>query len=279
MWQRTPKQNMGNQGSQSLNSKKQPDQEQVPEQERSYFSVEYLNSNHDLDFTQLENFTNRNFIEASVQNRSGELLDTTQTSEKTQQAPTYETLEHEKSPQKSNLLNTSCRSTQNLVGMVRNGGVLVQRSKSFVRPENRVLPSEWPTKPLKQTNLLKTEGMKRTWRNHNKSNFFKPGTFDTTLQNEIVFDPMMVNKNLLKSQSSFNIVDIQVANANERQVANQRNSCCCITGNVNSAEVSETIHTAFDLSVGKQENRPTKLLSDSRLRINVEKNDVQEVNR
>lgn len=47
----------------------------------------------------------------------------------------------------------------------------VQRNKSYVRPENKVLPRELPTKALRQTNLLANEGYKKTWRNqqpHNK---------------------------------------------------------------------------------------------------------------
>lgn len=60
----------------------------------------------------------------------------------------------------------------NPLGLVRNGAVLVQRSKSYVRPENKVLPIEFPQRPLRQTNLLKTDGAKRTWRaapNHNRA--------------------------------------------------------------------------------------------------------------
>ena len=78
----------------------------------------------------------------------------------------YETLDRSAS-----LLEASCRSAQNLVGLVRSGGVLVQRSKSHVKPENRVLPSEWPEKPLKRTNLLRADGMKRTWRGHGSQSF------------------------------------------------------------------------------------------------------------
>lgn len=40
-----------------------------------------------------------------------------------------------------------------------------QRLKSYVKPENRVLPCELPSKPLRETNLLKIDGFKRTWRN------------------------------------------------------------------------------------------------------------------
>jgi hypothetical protein len=40
----------------------------------------------------------------------------------------------------------------------------IQRSKSYVRPENKVLPGEMPTKPLRKTNYLQTDGHKRTWR-------------------------------------------------------------------------------------------------------------------
>ena len=40
----------------------------------------------------------------------------------------------------------------------------IQRSKSYVKPENKVLPGEMPTKPLRKTNYLQTDGHKRTWR-------------------------------------------------------------------------------------------------------------------
>jgi hypothetical protein len=43
-----------------------------------------------------------------------------------------------------------------------------QKMKSYARPENRVLPNELPSKPLRETNLLKMDGFKRTWRNNNK---------------------------------------------------------------------------------------------------------------
>ena len=47
----------------------------------------------------------------------------------------------------------------------------IQRSKSYVRPENKVLPGEMPTKPLRKTNYLQTDGHKRTWRHKsNKKN-------------------------------------------------------------------------------------------------------------
>lgn len=64
---------------------------------------------------------------------------------------------------------TTTTATTNPIGLVRNGAVLVQRSKSYVRPENKVLPIEFPQRPLRQTNLLKTVGAKRTWRAVNPS--------------------------------------------------------------------------------------------------------------
>lgn len=192
---------MGNQTTSGMSAK-----------ERSYFSVEYLNGNHDLDFTQLEKFTNKNYLESIntlTREAKSNLLPANSQSETQQQ---YETLDRSSSrhnPDSSNLLKTSCRSTQNLLGLVRNGGVLVQRSKSYVKPENRVLPTEWPSKPLKQTHLLKTEGMKRTWRGNgnNKANFFKAaGTFDFDAS-EVNINPNLI-KNLLLSQSNCDVVNV-----------------------------------------------------------------------
>jgi hypothetical protein len=65
-----------------------------------------------------------------------------------------------------------------------NHKALVQRSKSYVRPENRVLPNELPTKPLRPTNMLKFDGFKQTWRNNNKNKSLK-----TIEENEFVKKP------------------------------------------------------------------------------------------
>jgi hypothetical protein len=62
-----------------------------------------------------------------------------------------------------------------MLAIIRNNGVFVKRSKTaYVRPENKVLPRQFLNKPLKPTNLLKTEGLKKTWRNKNvkKANSF-----------------------------------------------------------------------------------------------------------
>jgi hypothetical protein len=62
-----------------------------------------------------------------------------------------------------------------MLAIIRNNGAFVKRSKTtYVRPENKVLPRQFLNKPLKVTNLLKTEGLKKTWRNKNikKSNSF-----------------------------------------------------------------------------------------------------------
>jgi preprotein translocase subunit YajC len=74
---------------------------------------------------------------------------------------------------KDNIINSNT-----ILNLVRNGGVLVQRSRSYARPENQVLPSQLPANlRLRETNMLtlvntnnndyktKEEDMfKRTWR-------------------------------------------------------------------------------------------------------------------
>lgn len=44
----------------------------------------------------------------------------------------------------------------------------VNRSKSFVKPENRVLPPLFQKKQLRKTNLLQTDGSRKTWRSSSK---------------------------------------------------------------------------------------------------------------
>ena len=101
---------------------------------RSYYSIEYLNGP----------------LDASIQ-RSNSF----------QTKSDYEWLNGQAT---SKLITTNSRSSHNLIGLVREGAVLVQRSRSFAKPENRVLPLEKPTKPLRPTNLLKSDGFKKTWR-------------------------------------------------------------------------------------------------------------------
>jgi hypothetical protein len=63
-----------------------------------------------------------------------------------------------------------------MLAIIRNNGVFVKRSKtSYVRPENKVLPRQFLNKPLKATHLLKTDGLKKTWRN--KNNVRKANSF------------------------------------------------------------------------------------------------------
>ncbi len=158
--------------------------------QRSYYSVEYLNNNQDLDFTKLENFTTRTYLDH---------MNTASLSDNLRHLD-IETPGHDP------LLRSS---SQNLVGLVRNGAVLVQRSKSYVRPENKVLPAEFPSRPLKQTNLLKTEGHKRTWRNTRRASLMNPvipfsdSAFD---ESQVVISPSLI-KSMLASQSTQDVFD------------------------------------------------------------------------
>jgi hypothetical protein len=90
------------------------------------------------------------------------------------------------------ILGSECSSYLNLAFSSNPMGIskstkngTVQRSKSYVRPENYVLPSEIPRKPLKQTNLLQMEDLKKTWRKSNSIN-------DNT-ENNIFLKPNLIN--------------------------------------------------------------------------------------
>lgn len=83
----------------------------------------------------------------------------------------------------------------NPLGLVRSGAVLVQRSKSYVRPENKVLPIEFPKRPLRQTNLLKTEGAKRTWRAVNPSRSHTTLAAANTIMQDAAVDSNRVSAN------------------------------------------------------------------------------------
>lgn len=71
----------------------------------------------------------------------------------------------------------------------------LSRSKSFVKPENRVLPPLFEKKLLRKTNLLKTDGSRKTWRNNSKlkksnstflsSDSAKPGLIRTWLNKSV----------------------------------------------------------------------------------------------
>lgn len=71
----------------------------------------------------------------------------------------------------------------------------LSRSKSFVKPENRVLPPLFEKKQLRKTNLLKTDGSRKTWRNNSKlkksnstvlaSDSPKPGLIRTWLNKSV----------------------------------------------------------------------------------------------
>ena len=152
---------------------------------RNYFSVEYLNeNNHDLDFTRNENFAHINFPSLlkheQITSKSSRNLEKDEKLSNSDLSFEYETLDGSRNI--SNLMKMNSKSSQNLVGLVRNGGVLVQRSKSYVRSENKVLPSNFTTKPLKETHLLRTVGMNRTWRNHNRTSIYNPAVFDQMKQ-------------------------------------------------------------------------------------------------
>lgn len=153
---------------------------------RNYFSVEYLNeNNHDLDFTKTENFTRNNYSSSLLkhQDQSSRKFEFNEPDKLTRSDLNfdYEALDSRKI---TDQMRMSSRSSQNLVGLVRNGGVLVKRSKSYVKSENKVLPSNFITKPLKETNLLMTVGLNRTWRNNNKTSIRNPVVFDKIKQKQ-----------------------------------------------------------------------------------------------
>jgi hypothetical protein len=111
----------------------------------SYYSVEYLNGSTG---TSVPDLVNREYSTSS----SGSITieqsfhNTNETHEDTQET-----------------LSTIIQP----VPMIRNKMCTILRSKSYVRPENKVLPGEIPTKPLRKTNFLQTDGYKRTWRHKN----------------------------------------------------------------------------------------------------------------
>lgn len=131
--------------------------ENEDEIKKTYFKTSKKNNSHNTtptknsDLNNYEMISNYRNVNRSVDNLNNNLF---------KEASFKMTINDEKH---------DLNSTHNMLGLLRNGAVLVQRSKSYVRPENKVLPIEFPTRPLRQTNMLKTEGMKRTWRNNNKN--------------------------------------------------------------------------------------------------------------
>ncbi len=85
--------------------------------------------------------------------------------------------------------------------------VLVKRSKSYAVPENQVLPREYiSSKPLKQLNKFKTDGLKKTWKR----------------------EPSLTIKNKLATKSSFNLYNYKINSKgiiNSKSVENILKSC------------------------------------------------------
>ena len=109
-------------------------QQTQPPHPASYYSVEYLNGSTG---TILPDILNREYSSSPSDSMVEE---------------THETSSSIIQPVQSKIYGKMCT---------------IQRSKSYVRPENKVLPGDMPTKPLRKTNYLQTEGHKRTWRQKN----------------------------------------------------------------------------------------------------------------
>ncbi|RMZ96270.1 hypothetical protein BpHYR1_004596 [Brachionus plicatilis] len=101
----------------------------------------------------------------------------------------------------------------------------VSRSKSFARPENRVLPPLFQKKQLRKTNLLKTDGSRKTWRNNAKlrksnstilsSDSPKPGLIRTWLTKSVQ------NLNRDCDLSSLDSLDQDVNLVDNRKLSNE----------------------------------------------------------
>ena len=166
----------------------------------------------------------------------------------------------------------AAKNATNMLGLVRNGGVFVQRSKSYVRPENRVLPRELPTKPLRQTNLLKTDGYKRTWRNKatvkkNNSTLAIPTCAEQS-RNSVAIKP-----SLIKSLQSQNSIDyLKQLNLNMNNFNNnikQAVSCKDLehndaTSNDEASDFDENVDAYSEIgpSLSKQKQNEVKLYDD-----------------
>jgi len=91
-------------------------------------------------------------------------------------------------------------------GLTQKSKILVKRSKSYAVPENQVLPNKYiASKPLKQLNKFKTDGLKKTWKR------------DETNR------PCLI-KNRLVAKSSFNLYNYKTnsigINNNSKSVEN-----------------------------------------------------------
>ena len=261
--------------------------------------------NHTGSSNDLENYNTKEIRKVNsslrMKNYSLNCLDTLENFEKLDQAdakstndePSYETLnyymdtnEKKYTTHRSNseLLTTAnsnqirtgmnAKNAPNMLGLVRNGGVFVQRSKSYVRPENRVLPRELPTKPLRQTNLLKTDGYKRTWRNKatvkkNNSTLAIP-TCAEQPRNNVAIKP-----SLIKSLQSQNSIDyLKQLNLNMNNFNNnikQAVSCKDLdrehndaTSNDEASDFDENVDAYSEIgpSLSKQKQNQVKLYTD-----------------
>lgn len=98
--------------------------------------------------------------------------------------------------------------------------VLVKRSKSYAVPENQVLPREYiSSKPLKQLNKFKTDGLKKTWKR----------------------EPNLTKKNKLVTKSSFNLYNYKINSKgiiNSKSVENILKSC---ETNVSDEDIFDSI--------------------------------------
>jgi hypothetical protein len=98
--------------------------------------------------------------------------------------------------------------------------VLVKRSKSYAVPENQVLPREYiSSKPLKQLNKFKTDGLKKTWKR----------------------EPNLTIKNKLVTKSSFNLYNYKINSKgiiNSKSVENILKSC---ETNVSDEDIFDSI--------------------------------------
>ena len=145
----------------------------IPQHRQSYYSVEYLNGSGIADNAE-ENLTNfsasslvesiPNFSKNSKKNSLslGNLNKISEpiTRPNQQNNVTVSKMVLPNNNNEDNMVNT----TNNLMSLVRSGGVLIQRNKPYAKPENQVLPSEVSMNKLRPTNQLKVDGKKTTWR-------------------------------------------------------------------------------------------------------------------
>ncbi|CAF0810218.1 unnamed protein product [Brachionus calyciflorus] len=195
---------------------------------KSYYSVEYLNA----DF---ENELNKMIQSKSEQSKLQAFSNTS----------IYESL-NTSIPNKYQCLNENCKNTTSSqdLSMLSDENFShsgVERTKSFAKPENRVLPPLFKKKQLRQTNLLKTDGSKKTWRNSSK---LKKSN-STILESDNILKPSLIKNILNKSipnlsnndkksydESSFesidhnlNLIDTRkISSLTKKNLKNQKNS-------------------------------------------------------